>query len=93
LAQSAFYPFAILLFARAAQRDYQGCFLPSSIYSGCGVTLVFTSHLLIALSFALALPPSLLQFSFELHTLLVDVVEGERSQILDVVGDVSKVPL
>jgi hypothetical protein len=39
------------------------------------------------------IPPSLLQFSFELCALLVDVMEEERSLILDIVGDVSKVPL
>jgi hypothetical protein len=54
---------------------------------------VFTSHLLVAFSFALALPPSLLQFAFELRALLVGAMEGEGSPILDVVGDVSKVLL
>jgi hypothetical protein len=39
------------------------------------------------------IPPSVLQFAFELHALLVDVMEEERSLILDIVGDVSKVPL
>jgi hypothetical protein len=73
--------------------DYWGHFLPTSIYSSCWVTLVFTSHLLIALSFALMLLPSLLQFAFELHALLVDVMEGEHSPVVDTVGDVLKVPL
>jgi hypothetical protein len=77
----------------AAWHDYQGHFLPTSIYSGCGVTLIFTSHLPVALSFALVIPPSLLQFAFELHALLVEAMEEECSPILDVVGDVSKVPL
>jgi hypothetical protein len=49
--------------------------------------------LLVALSIALVIPPSVLQFAFELHALLVDVMEEERSPILDIVGDVSKVPL
>jgi hypothetical protein len=49
--------------------------------------------LLVSLSFSLTIPPSLLQFAFELRALLVDVMEEERSPILDVVGDVSKVPL
>jgi hypothetical protein len=82
-----------LLFARVARHDYHGHFLLTSIYSGCGVTLVFTSHLLVAFSFALALPPSLLQFAFELRALLVEAMEGEGSSILDIVGDVWKVPL
>jgi hypothetical protein len=85
--------FAILLFVCVTQRDYRGCFPPPSIYSGCGVTLIFTYHLLVALSVALMIPPSVLQFAFELHALLVDVMEEERSLILDIVGDVSKVPL
>jgi hypothetical protein len=83
-------PFTVLPHMR---HDYRGCFLPTSIYSGCGVTLVFTSYLLVAFSFALVLPPSLLQFSFKLHSLLVGVMEGEGFPILDVVGDESKVSL
>jgi hypothetical protein len=55
--------------------------------------LVFTSHLLVALSFVLTLSPLLLHFAFEFHALLVLAVEGEGSLLLDVVGDVSKVPL
>jgi hypothetical protein len=39
------------------------------------------------------IPPSLLQFAFELHDLLVDAMEEECSPILDIVGDASKVPL
>jgi hypothetical protein len=73
--------------------DYRGHFPPLSISSGCGVTPIFTYHLLVALSIALVIPPSVLQFAFELHALLVDVMEEERSPILDIVGDVSKVPL
>jgi hypothetical protein len=42
-----------------------------SIYSACGVTLIFTSHLLAALPFPLAISPSLLQFCLELRILLV----------------------
>jgi hypothetical protein len=49
--------------------------------------------LLAALSFALAIPPSLLQFSLELRILLVEAMEGECSPILDIMGDASKVPL
>jgi hypothetical protein len=37
--------------------------------------------------------PSLLQFAFELHALLVDVMEGEHSPVVDTMGDVLKVPL
>jgi hypothetical protein len=51
MAHSPFYPFVILPFAHAVRRYYHGHFLPTSIYSGCGVTLVFTSHFLIAFSF------------------------------------------
>jgi hypothetical protein len=39
------------------------------------------------------IPPSLLQFAFELHDLLVDAMEEECSPIFDIVGDASKVPL
>jgi hypothetical protein len=39
------------------------------------------------------MPPSLLQYAFELRALLVEAMEEECSPILDVVGDVSKVPL
>jgi hypothetical protein len=53
-------PFCHFMFVHAARREYRGHFLPTSIYSGCGVDLVFTSHLLVTLSFALAIPPSLL---------------------------------
>jgi hypothetical protein len=88
-----FTQFAILLFVRPTRRDYRGHFPPPYIYSGCGVTLIFTSHLLVALSFALMIPPSLLQFAFELHDLLVDAMEEECSPIFDIVGDASKVPL
>jgi hypothetical protein len=49
--------------------------------------------LLVAFSFVLAIPPSLLQFAFELRALLVEKMEEEYSPILDVVGVVSKVPL
>jgi hypothetical protein len=49
--------------------------------------------LLVAFSFVLAIPPSLLQFAFELCALLVEKMEEEHSPILDVVGVVSKVPL
>jgi hypothetical protein len=81
------------LFARATWHNYQGRFPPPSKYSDYGLTLIFTSHLLVALSFALAIPPLLLQFAFELRALLVDMMEEERSPILDIVGDVSKVHL
>jgi hypothetical protein len=43
--------------------------------------------------FALTLPPLLLQFAFELRALLVGVMEGEGSPILDDIGDVLKVPM
>jgi hypothetical protein len=49
--------------------------------------------LLAAFSFALAIPLSLLQFAFQLCALLVVAMEEEHSLILDVVGDLSKVPL
>jgi hypothetical protein len=75
------------------QHDYRGCFPPPSVYSGCGVTLIFTSHFLVALYFALVIPSLLLQFAFKHCALLVDMMEEERSPILDIVGDVSKVPL
>jgi hypothetical protein len=78
---------------RAARRNYRGHFPPTSIYSGCGVTLVFTSHLLVTLPFSLTLSPLLLDFAFELHALLVVAIEGEGYLLLDIVGDVLKVPL
>jgi hypothetical protein len=49
--------------------------------------------LLGAFSFAPTIPPSLLRFAFELRVLLVGAMEEECYPILDVVGDVSKVPL
>jgi hypothetical protein len=58
----AFILFDILLCACDVTR-LSGHF-PPPIYSACGVALIFTSHLLAALSFALTIPPSLLQFFF-----------------------------
>jgi hypothetical protein len=57
-----FGPFGLLPFchfavcAGAVQHDYRGHFLPTSIYIGYGVTLVFTSHLLVAFSFCTHTP-------------------------------------
>jgi hypothetical protein len=93
LALSALTLFVVLLIARAMWHDYQGRFPPPSIYNGYGITLIFTSYLLAMHSFSLAIPPLLLPFAFELRALLVDTMEEERSPILDIVGDVSRVPL
>jgi hypothetical protein len=62
LAQPAF---AILLCARRGMIT-EAVFPPPSIYSACGVTLIFTSHLLAALPFALAISPSLPHFFWRL---------------------------
>jgi hypothetical protein len=57
------------------------------------VTLTFTPHLLIALTLALVISPSLLWVCLELRVLLVCAIEGEGSPIIDIVGDASKGPL
>jgi hypothetical protein len=55
--------------------------------------MIFTPHLLVVVTFALTISPLLLPFCLELHVLLVEAMEEERSLIIDIVGDMSKAPL
>jgi hypothetical protein len=85
--------FHVFLFIVRARRDtiiravfYQFLYIQLSSNPG------FNFHLLGVSSCSLVVAPSLLQFACELCFLFVEVMEEERSLIIDIVGDESEVP-